>query len=60
MTHPYTLAYREEPKMIKYLTWLKARIADAETSGELWMIDPLSIRRAWESKEARPHIPGMM
>lgn len=46
--------------MIKYLTWLKARIADAETSGELWMIDPLSIRRAWESKEARPHIPGMM
>lgn len=46
--------------MIEYLAWLKARIADAEASGELWMIDPCSIRRAWEAKEARPRIPGMM
>lgn len=35
--------------MTAYLVWLKIRIADAEESGELWMIDPCSIRRAWEA-----------
>lgn len=34
-----------------YLDWLKARIAEAEASGELWMIDPASIARAWAEHE---------
>jgi hypothetical protein len=36
--------------MADYLDWLKARIADAEQSGELWMIDPRSIERAWKQR----------
>lgn len=41
----------KETNMTEYLDWLKARIADAEASGELWMIDPSSIRRAWEVQQ---------
>ena len=39
--------------MIEYLTWLKARIADAEASGELWMLDPCVILRAWRAKQTQ-------
>lgn len=35
---------------MEMLEWLKARIAEAEASGELWMIDPLAIKRAWEAR----------
>lgn len=34
-----------------YLDWLKARITEAEQSGELWMIDPSAIKRAWAEQE---------
>jgi hypothetical protein len=36
---------------MNYLEFLKARIAEAEASGEMWMIDPASIARAWSEQE---------
>ncbi len=36
---------------MSYLEFLKARIADAEQSGEMHLIDPRSIERAWEQVE---------
>lgn len=42
---------RKETNMTDYITWLKARIVEAETSGELWMLDPSAIRRAWEARQ---------
>jgi hypothetical protein len=43
---------RKERVMPNYLHWLKARIAEAEASGELHLIDPRSIERAWAEREA--------
>lgn len=37
-------------KTMEYDEWLEARIEQAETSGELWMLDPLAIKRAWEAR----------
>jgi hypothetical protein len=37
--------------MTDYITWLKARIVEAETTGELWMLDPCAILRAWKAQQ---------
>lgn len=36
-----------ETVMQDYIVWLRARIADALESGELWMLDRLATDRAW-------------
>lgn len=48
----------EEP--MDLVEWINARIEEARRTGQMWMVDPLAMARAWRDAESNSQQPDVI